>query len=270
MLAVRWYNIAFLSVAQGVFLWKLVQSNPDAWASSGGWPVAVLLLLINALLVSGGSLINNFYDAEQDLIHRPWRTLFERTVVRKYGIPLAFSFWFFGLGLAWHLGTLMGLFFAVYAALLWIYSHKRRTLQRGAHAVAAGLAFLPFLSCGLWLRTLPWNLLVYGLVLLLVETARQAAKAAQIHPEARGYRESHAVLFAAAAAAVLSGGWLEQPGLILLGFPAGLAVVFLRFLERAAFINDVYEPPKIHHARDLDTFLKVYLIYSMGVLVFVL
>ncbi len=270
MLAVRWYNIAFLSVAQGVFLWKLVQSNPEAWASSGGWPVAVLLLLINAILVSGGSLINNFYDAEHDLIHRPWRTLFERTVVRKYGIPLAFAFWFFGLGLAWHLGTRMGLFFAAYAALLWIYSHKRRSLDRGAHAVAAGLAFLPFLSCSLWLNTLPWHLLVYGLVLLLVETARQAAKSAQTHPEVRGYRESQTVLFASAAAAVIFGWWLEQPGLISLGFPAGLAVAFLRFLERISYVNGVLEPAKTQHARNLDTFLKVYLIYSMGVLVFVL
>lgn len=270
MLAVRWYNIAFLSVAQGVFLWKLVQSNPDAWALSGGWPVAVLLLLITALLVSGGSLINNFYDAEHDLIHRPWRTLFERTVVRKYGIPLAFFFWFFGLGLAWHLGTRMGLFFAVYALLLWIYSHKRRTLQRGAHAVAAGLAFLPFLSCSLWLRTLPWNLLVYGLILLLIETARQAAKAAQTDPEVRGYRESLSVLFLAAAAAVVSGAWWGQPGLILIGFPAGTAVAFLRYLERTSYANGVHEPVKAQHARNLDTFLKVYMIFSMGVLVFVL
>jgi hypothetical protein len=104
----------------------------------------------------------------------------------------------------------------------------------------------------------------------LVETARQAAKSAQTHPEVRGYRESQTVLFAAAAAAVIFGWWLEQPGLISLGFPAGLSVAFLRFLERISYVNGVLEPAKTQHARNLDTFLKVYLIYSMGVLVFVL
>lgn len=270
LLAVRWYNIAFLTVAQGVFLWKLVQHNGAIWGPSGGLPAAALLMGINALLVSGGSLINNFYDAEQDLIHRPWRTLFERTVVRKYGIPLAFAFWFFGLGLAWRLGIRMGVFFAGYAVLLWVYSHKRQSLQRGAHAVAAGLAFLPFLSCSLWLRTLPWNLLVYGLVLLLIETARQAAKAAQTDPEVRGYRESLALLFFAAAAAVMYGAWWGQPGLILIGFPAGIAVAFLRILDRISYANGIHEPVKAQHARNLDAFLKIYMVFSLAALIFAL
>jgi hypothetical protein len=47
-------------------------------------------------------------------------------------------------------------------------------------------------------------------------------------------------------------------------------VAFLRFLERISYVNGVLEPAKTQHARNLDTFLKVYLIYSMGVLVFVL
>ena len=74
MLAVRWYNIAFLTVAQSVYVWKLVQYRPDAWY--GSWGLTALVMAINAVLIAGGSLINNFYDTEHDLIHRPWRTLF--------------------------------------------------------------------------------------------------------------------------------------------------------------------------------------------------
>ena len=58
--------------------------------------------------------------------------------------------------------------------------------------------------------------------------------------------------------------------MILIGFPAGTAVAFLRYLERTSYVNGVHEPVKAQHARNLDTFLKVYMIFSMGVLVFVL
>ena len=261
LLAVRWYNIAFLTVAQSVYIWKLVQYRPDAWTAYGSWGLTALVLAINAVLIAGGSLINNFYDTEHDLIHRPWRTLFERTVVLKYGIPLAFAFWIIGLGLAWGLGSRMGLFFAVYALLLWIYSHKRKTLGRGAHAVAAGLAFLPFLGCSLWLKTLPIPLLGYGLVMLLFETARQAAKTAQTDPSIRGYREAYTLLFAAAATAVVVGFFTQQPGFIMLGFPAGTA---------SALMSRIQGTVSTQSARNLDTFLKVYMVFSLGVLVFLL
>jgi hypothetical protein len=68
-------------------------------------------------------------------------------------------------------------------------------------------------------------------------------------------------LFAAAATSIGVGFFTQQPGFIMLGFPAGTAGALMSRIQGAVSAQS---------ARNLDTFLKVYLIYSMGVLVFVL
>jgi len=85
---VRWTHILFLAVAQGLAAFTLLRNGaPIQWATLAG------VILSTAGIVAGGSLFNSFYDLERDLIERPWRTLLERPVAKKYGMKLAFSFY---------------------------------------------------------------------------------------------------------------------------------------------------------------------------------
>lgn len=197
LLAIRWYNIVFLTLAQVALFRALHHTGENG-------PLLVYMVLVHALLIAGGSLINNFYDSEKDLINRPWRTLFERTVVRRYGIPLAFSFWMLAIGLSWGYSTRTGVFHTVYALALFVYSHKRNSLGRWSHVLAAGLAFLPLSGLGIALGGLPLDLLLFGFGLLCIEIARQSAKEARVLPRAQGSRESALVAWSSWA---LGWGW---------------------------------------------------------------
>ncbi len=138
---VRWTHILFLAVAQSLSALTLLSgSGPTPWVSLAGVVVAT------ACIVAGGSLFNSFYDLERDLIERPWRTLLERPVARKYGMKLAFTFYAVALVVA--AGTLslrVSLATALYALLVFLYSHKRWGFGVGGALIASLLAFAPLL-----------------------------------------------------------------------------------------------------------------------------
>ena len=76
---VRWYNIFFLALAQYLAV-IFVLNDPHNWLA------LVLDFKVHAIVfaslfsVAGGYIINNFYDLEKDLINRPDKTLYEKTV----------------------------------------------------------------------------------------------------------------------------------------------------------------------------------------------
>ncbi len=102
-------------------------------------------------IVGGGTLINSFYDLERDLVQRPWRTLFERPVAKKYGLRIAA--WLYGIGLvtAWiGLPFPADAGFGLYALLVWLYSHKQWGQHRLGPLIATLLAYTPLLLFGLY------------------------------------------------------------------------------------------------------------------------
>lgn len=160
---VRWTHILFLAVAQGLAATTLLRGEgPVAWWTLGG------VVLTTALIVAGGSLFNSFYDLERDLIERPWQTLLERPVARKYGMQLAFSF--YGLAVLVSLATLqlpIALGFGFYALLVFLYSHKRWGYGVGGSLIVSLLAFAPLLLLTAALLPHSWPGFVRGLPLAL-------------------------------------------------------------------------------------------------------
>lgn len=171
---VRWTHLAFLAYAQIVAYYVLFQPNP-------GWmPDRIFLgvLLATACFVGGGTLINSFYDLDRDLVQRPWRTLFERPVAKKYGLQLAL--WFYAIGaitVVVVLPKLAELSFIFYGVLIWAYSHKQWGQHRLGPLMATLLAYTPLLllafayapesADGFW-RSLP-----LALGMMVVEWRRQ-------------------------------------------------------------------------------------------------
>ena len=104
-----------------LFLFSPGESIVEGFSNSMFWAIS----FTTAFLIAGGSLLNSFYDLEKDITQRPFRTILERPVARKYGIRLAVWFYFFAMITAWlNLESLISILFSIYGILLWLYSHK--------------------------------------------------------------------------------------------------------------------------------------------------
>ncbi len=160
---VRWTHILFLTVAQVLAALTLLHGpEPTPWLTLAG------SIATTALIVAGGSLFNSFYDLERDLIERPWQTLLERPVARKYGMQLAFSFYAAGL-----ITSLLSLELAValcywlFALVVFLYSHKRMGFGVAGALLASLLAFGPLLLLAGALHPGSWPGFLHGLPLAL-------------------------------------------------------------------------------------------------------
>jgi hypothetical protein len=171
---VRWTHLAFLAIAQIVAYYFLFRQE-------GGWmPDFQLLavLLATGGLVGGGTLITSFYDLDRDLVQRPWRTLFERPVAKKYGLRIAA--WLYAIGL---LSALVGLpfpanaGFGLYAILVWLYSHKQWGQHHLGPLMATLLAYTPLLLLAFTFAPHSargfWTSLPLALVMIAIEWRRQ-------------------------------------------------------------------------------------------------
>jgi hypothetical protein len=173
---VRWTHLAFLAWAQSMAYFFLFQASPRA--TSFAEPKFLFVLLATAFIVAGGSLVNSFYDMERDLVQRPWRTLFERPVAKKYGLRLASMFYAAGLFSVWiGLPWWIALPFSLYAVLIWLYSHKQWSQHLLGPLMATLLAYTPLLLLALaytpdseagFLRSLP-----LAMVMIVLEWRRQ-------------------------------------------------------------------------------------------------
>lgn len=164
---VRWTHILFLSAAQVLAASTLLRGGAEVswWSTLGS-------VATTALIVAGGSLFNSFYDLERDLIERPWRTLLERPVARKYGMKLAFSFYAAALAASvlaftWRIA----LCYWLYALFVFLYSHKRLGFGVGGALLASLLAFGPLLLLAVAMHPNAWPGFVRGLPLALAMIA---------------------------------------------------------------------------------------------------
>lgn len=172
---VRLYNIALVTIAQ--LLAALFILAPD-WS-----PYQVvsdyklwLILVASAAAISGGYIINNFYDREKDFINRPQKTLLEHQVSR-------FTLWqvyFTVNAIAFLLGLLVswraGLFFAAYIFAMWWYSHRVKRLLFLGNLMAALLAITPFFVLFAYYKNSYLVIFVHGAFLFLILAMRELIK----------------------------------------------------------------------------------------------
>ena len=97
--SVRWKNVLFTAIAQYIAFLFAFNTKEQLWNSLGEVKVH-LIILSTALILSGGYIINNFYDIEKDLINRPHRTRFQNLVSRGFKLNLYFLLNFLGLAIA--------------------------------------------------------------------------------------------------------------------------------------------------------------------------
>lgn len=172
---VRWYNIFFLALAQYLSV-IFILNEPENWVITLLDINVHLIVFASLFSISGGYIINNFYDLEKDLINRPNKTLYEKILRQSTSLRLYFLFATLGVFLAWIVSWNVFFFFAFFNFALWFYSHKLKKITFIGNLIAALLTITPFFAIFLYFHLEDLLILTYVSFLLLVIFIREIIK----------------------------------------------------------------------------------------------
>ena len=142
---VRGYNILVITLAQ--YLASIYILAPN-------WPLHKVVFDINlflivtasALVIAAGYIINNFYDAEKDLINKPTKSMLDRIVSQRFKLTTYFILNLMAVFAASYISFKAVLFFSAYIFGIWLYSHKLKRIPFLGNLVSAILAITPFFA----------------------------------------------------------------------------------------------------------------------------
>lgn len=172
---VRGYNILVIVLAQ--YLASIYIFAPEKRAYQVLFdPYLFLIVLASALSIASGYIINNFYDAEKDLINRPHKTLLDNYVSQKTKLSTYFILNFLAVILASAVSFRAVAFFSVYIFSLWFYSHKLKKIPLLGNITAALLAIIPFFGIFIYYKNFDLVVFVHATFLFLILFIRELVK----------------------------------------------------------------------------------------------
>lgn len=142
---VRGYNIFVIILAQylaSIFIFAPEKRALDVILDGR----LFLIIFASALAIASGYIINNFYDAEKDLINRPNKSMLDCLVSQTTKLRVYFFLNFLSVCIVLPVSLHGAIFFAVYIFLLWFYSHKLKKYPIIGNLLASLLAMLPFFA----------------------------------------------------------------------------------------------------------------------------
>ena len=135
-----------------------------------------LIVLLSALTIASGYIINNFYDSKKDLINRPNKSMLDRLVSQKTKLQVYFSVNFIVFLLAFFVSIRAVLFFSTYIFLIWFYSHKLKKIAIIGNLTASLLAVLPFFAILLYFKNFYSVIFAHATFLYLLILIREMIK----------------------------------------------------------------------------------------------
>ena len=172
---VRGYNILMITFAQ--YLASIYILAPN-------WPLSKVVLDLNlflivtssALVIASGYIINNFYDAEKDLINKPTKSMLDRLVSQRFKLTTYFILNFLAVLAASYISFRAVLFFSAYIFGIWLYSHKLKRILFIGNLVSASLAIAPFFVVFVYYKNFETVIFVHAIYLFLLILARELIK----------------------------------------------------------------------------------------------
>jgi 4-hydroxybenzoate polyprenyltransferase len=140
---VRGYNIPVIALAQYLSAIFILDKERRALEILEDGNL-FLIVLASSLTIASGYIINNFYDAQKDLINRPKKSMLDRLVSQGTKLQVYFALNFTVVVLAFMVSWRAAVFFSAYIFLIWFYSHKLKKYPLIGNLTAALLAVLPF------------------------------------------------------------------------------------------------------------------------------
>lgn len=172
---VRGYNVLVIALAQ--YLTAIYILAPDI-------PVRQVLLdgnlfalvAASALAIASGYIINNFYDAEKDLINRPRKSLLDRQVSQRFKLTTYFILNFLSVVFASYASFAAVMFFSAYIFGIWLYSHKLKRLAFVGNIISSLLAITPFFAIFIYYMNFDPVIFVHAGFLFMLILIREMVK----------------------------------------------------------------------------------------------
>ena len=172
---VRGYNILVITLAQ--YLTSIYILAPDRPLRDVVLDINLFLIVTaSALVIASGYIINNFYDAEKDLINKPTKSMLDRLVSQRFKLTTYFILNFLAVFTASYISFRAVLFFSAYIFGIWLYSHKLKRIPFIGNLVSATLAIAPFFVVFVYYRNFETVIFVHAIFLFLLILAREMIK----------------------------------------------------------------------------------------------
>lgn len=172
---VRGYNILVIILAQ--YLASIYILSPNLPLRKVVFDIHLfLIVLASAMVIAAGYIINNFYDAEKDLINKPHKTMLDRLVSRRFKLTTYFILNLLAVLVASYVSFKAGVFFSSYIFGIWLYSHKLKKIPFIGNFVSSTLAISPFFVVFVYYRNFETVIFVHAMFLFLLILAREMIK----------------------------------------------------------------------------------------------
>lgn len=172
---VRGYNILMIGLAQ--YLASIYILSPDLPLRKVVFDLNLFaIVLASALVIASGYIINNFYDAEKDLINKPRKSMLDRLVSQRFKLTTYFVLNFLAVFAASYVSFRAVFFFSAYIFGIWFYSHKLKRVPFVGNFVSATLAIAPFFAVFVYYKNFEASIFVHAMFLFLLILAREMIK----------------------------------------------------------------------------------------------
>lgn len=135
-----------------------------------------IIVVASTLVIASGYIINNFYDAEKDLINKPRKSMLDRLVSQRFKLTTYFILNFLAVLAASYVSFRAVLFFSAYIFGIWFYSHKLKRLPFVGNIISATLAIAPFFAVFVYYKNFETVIFVHAMFLFLLIWAREMIK----------------------------------------------------------------------------------------------
>ena len=172
---VRGYNILMIALAQ--YLASIYILSPNLPLRKVVFDINLfLIILASAMVIAAGYIINNFYDAEKDLINKPGKSMLDRLVSQRFKLSTYFILNFFAVIVASYVSFGAVFFFSSYIFGIWLYSHKLKRVPLFGNIISASLAVTPFFVVFVYYSNFQTVIFVHALFLFLLILSREMIK----------------------------------------------------------------------------------------------
>jgi len=172
---VRGYNILVIALAQ--YLASIYILAPNLPLRKVVFDVNLFVIVIaSAMVIAAGYIINNFYDAEKDLINKPRKSMLDRLVSQRFKLTTYFVLNFLAVIAASYVSFKAVFFFSSYIFGIWLYSHKLKRIPLLGNIISATLAITPFFVVFVYYGNFETVIFLHAMFLFLLILSREMIK----------------------------------------------------------------------------------------------